>query len=99
MNSSWTCQTASIFTTRNSKTLGNRFIDRCWNRNILELEVLEIKGCSEPFDFRKLLSREEKVSTIIWKVENLLTSGFLSKFKSSGKLGKSLFEDKPCPQK
>ena len=30
-----------------------------------ELEDLEIKGCSVPFNFRKLLSREEILSAII----------------------------------
>ena len=29
-----------------------------------ELEDLEIKGCSDPFNFRKLLSGEEKLSAI-----------------------------------
>ena len=38
-----------------------------------ELEDLEIKCCSEPFNFRKLLSREEKLSAITLKVKDLLT--------------------------
>ena len=37
-----------------------------------ELEDLEIKGCSELFNFRKLLSKEGKLSAIISKVEDLL---------------------------
>ena len=41
-----------------------------------KLEYLEIKGCSVPFNFRKLLSREEKLSAIILKVGGLLTLGF-----------------------
>ena len=41
-----------------------------------ELEDLEIKGCSELFNFRKLLSKEEKLSAVISKVEDLLTLGF-----------------------
>ena len=53
-----------------------------------ELEDLEIKGCSELFNFRKLLSREEKLSAIVSKVEDLLTLGHLCKFKSSAKLSK-----------
>ena len=42
-----------------------------------ELEDLEIKGSSELFNFRKLLSREGKLSAIILKVEDLLTPGLL----------------------
>ena len=64
-----------------------------------ELEDLEIKGCSELFNFTKLLSREEKLSAIILKVEDLLTLGLLCTFKSSAKLGKELFADKSCFQK
>ena len=56
-----------------------------------KLEDLEIKGCSEPVNFRKLLSREEKLSLIILTVEDFLTLGFLCKFKSSAKLGKEVF--------
>ena len=37
-----------------------------------ELEDLEMKGYSEQFNFRKLLSKEGKLSTIISKVEDLL---------------------------
>ena len=44
---------------------------RCWEIES-ELEDLEMKGCSELFNFRKLLSREEKLSAIISKVENYL---------------------------
>ena len=54
-----------------------------------ELEDLEIKGCSELFNFRKLLSKEEKLSAIISKVEDLLTLGLLHTFKSSAKLDKT----------
>ena len=64
-----------------------------------ELEDLEIKGSSELFNFRKLLSREEKLSEIILKVEDLLTLGLLGLFISSTKLGKALFADKSCFQK
>ena len=65
-----------------------------------ELEDLEIKSCSEPFIFSKLLSREDKLSEIVLKVEYLLTLGFLCRFKSSAKLGKDLlFADKSCFQK
>ena len=64
-----------------------------------ELEDLEIKGGSEPFNFRKLLSREKKLSAVILTVENLLTLGFLCTFKSSEKLGKELSPDKSCFQK
>ena len=46
-----------------------------------ELEDLEIKGCSEPFDFRKLISRDKKFSAIILKFEDLLTLGFLCTFR------------------
>ena len=42
----------------------------------LESELdLETKGCSELFNFRKLLSKEEKLSAIISKAEDLLTLG------------------------
>ena len=64
-----------------------------------QLEYLEIKGCSVPFNFRKLLSREEKLSAIMLKVGDLLTLGFSSTFKSSVKLGEELFADKSCFQK
>ena len=63
-----------------------------------ELEDLEIKGCSEPFNFRKLLWRDEKLSAIILKAEDLLTIGFLCIIKSSAKLGKELFVNKSCFQ-
>ena len=63
-----------------------------------ELEDLEIKGCSELLNFRKVLSREEKLSAIILKVEDLLTLELLCTFKSA-KLGKKLFADKSCFQK
>ena len=53
-----------------------------------QLEDLEIKGCPEPFSFRKLLSREEKLSAIMSKVENFLILGFSCTFESSAKLGK-----------
>ena len=52
-----------------------------------EFEDLEIKGCSEPFNFRKLLSREKKVLAFTLKVEDVLTLGFVCEFKSA-KLGK-----------
>ena len=56
-----------------------------------ELEDLEIKGCSELFNFRKLLSKEEKLSAVISKVEDLLTLGFyVYTVKSSAELGKTL---------
>ena len=48
---------------------------------------------------RKDFSIAWRKSAVIWKVENWLTSGFLCKFKSSGKLGKELFACKPCSQK
>ena len=48
-----------------------------------------LKGCSELFNFKKLLSKEEKLSAIISKVEYLLTLGLLCTFKSA-KLGKHL---------
>ena len=48
-----------------------------------ELEDLEIKSCLELFNFRILLSREEKLSTvIISKAEDLLTLGLLCAFQS-----------------
>ena len=53
-----------------------------------ELEDSEIKGCSELSNFRKLLSKEEKLSAIISKVEYLLTLGLLCTFKSA-KLSKT----------
>ena len=53
-----------------------------------ELVDLDIKGCSELFNLRKLLSREEKLSAIILIVEDLLTLGHLYIFKSSAKLSK-----------
>ena len=61
-----------------------------------ELEDLEIKGCSELFNFRKLLSREEKLSAIISKVGDLLTRELLYSFTSSAKLGKTFMS---CFQK
>ena len=64
-----------------------------------ELEDLETKGCSEQFNFRKLLSREEKLSAIILKVEGWLTLGFLCTFKSLAKLVKELFADNSYVQK
>ena len=48
---------------------------------------------------RELLSKDEKLSAVILKVENLLKLGFLCTFKSSAKLIKELFADKPCSQK
>ena len=63
-----------------------------------ELEHLEIKGCSEPFNIRKLLSEEEKLSVIVLKVEDLLTLVSLCTFKSSGKLGKYWIADASCFQ-
>ena len=38
-----------------------------------ELENLEIKDCSVPFNFMKLLSRKEKLSAIILQFEDLFT--------------------------
>ena len=64
-----------------------------------ELGDLKIKDCSEQFNFRKLLSREEKLSAVILKVEGWLTLGLLCTFKSSAKLGKELFADNSCFQK
>ena len=64
-----------------------------------ELEELEIKGCWEMFNFRKLLSKEEKLSAIILRVEVLLALGLLCPFKSSAKLDKELLVDKSCFQK
>ena len=54
-----------------------------------ELEDLEIKDCSVLFNFRKLWSKEEKLSAFISEVENLLTLGLLCTFKSSAELGKT----------
>ena len=52
-----------------------------WGKDLLisesELEDLKIKGCAEVFNFRKLLPREEKLSAIILKFEDLLTLEFL----------------------
>ena len=59
------------------------------------LEDLEINDCSEPLNVRKLLSREEK----LFKVQGLLTTGFLFTFKSAAKLDKELLADKSCFQK
>ena len=64
-----------------------------------ELEDLGIKRWSQPFNFRKLLSREEKLSAITLKVEDLLTLRFLCTFKSSAKLSKELFADRSCFQR
>ena len=50
------------------------------------LENLEIKACSVPFNFMKLLSRKEKWSVIILQFEDLLTLGFSCTLKSSAKL-------------
>ena len=61
-----------------------------------ELEDLEMKGCSELPNFRKLLSKEEKLSAIISKAEDLFILGLLCTFKSSAELGKTL---KSCFQK
>ena len=63
-----------------------------------ELEDLEIKGCSELFNFRKLLSRQKKISAIILKVDDWLTLELLCTFKSA-KLSKELFADRSCFQK
>ena len=52
------------------------------------LEIKKLEGCSEPFNFRKLLSREQELSAIILKVEDLLTLGLSCSFKSSVKLRK-----------
>ena len=83
------------------KTVKSRGIDLLTDVEIeieSELEDLEIKGCSDLFNFRKLLTREEKLSAIILKVEDLLTLGFLCTFKSSAKSGKELFVDRSCFQ-
>ena len=53
-----------------------------------ELEDLEIKGCSESFNFRKLLSRGENSLAIILQVQDLLTLSFSCTFISSSKLSK-----------
>ena len=58
-----------------------------------ELGDLESKGCSGPFYSSKLLSREEKLSAIILKAEDLLTKGPLFIFKSPSILGKKIFAD------
>ena len=42
-----------------------------------ELEDLEIKRCSELFNFRKLLSREEKLSAIILKIQDIIDDKYL----------------------
>ena len=57
----------------------------------MRLEDLETKICSELFNFRKLSSREEKVSAVLLKVEDLLTLGLLY---TSEKFGKTLFAGK-----
>ena len=56
------------------------------------LETNKSEGCSEPFNFRKLLSREQELSAIILKVEDLLTLGLLCSFKSSAKLRKNYLQ-------
>ena len=56
-----------------------------------EIEDSKLKGCSESFNFRKLLLREEKLSAFILTVEDLLTLGF--------KWSAKLFADKSCFQK
>ena len=53
-----------------------------------ELEDLKIKLCLEPFNFRKLLSKDESLSAIILTNEDLLTLEFLCTFKLSAKLDK-----------
>ena len=64
--------------------------------SLKDVEIEEIKGYSELFSSRKLLSNEEKLSAIISKVEDLLTIGLLCTFKSLAKLGKTF---KSCFQK
>ena len=64
-----------------------------------ELGDLESKGCSGPLYSRKLLSREERLSAIILKAEDLLTKGPLCIFKSPSILGKKIFADISCLQK
>ena len=47
------------FTTRNNKLLGIDLLTDVEIEIKSELEDLDIKGCSESFNYRKLLSREE----------------------------------------
>ena len=61
-----------------------------------EIYLLVLSKNEVESDFRKLLSKEEKLSAIISKVEDLLTLGLLCTFKSSAELGKTF---KSCFQK
>ena len=53
-----------------------------------EMKELKIKGCSVRFKFWVISSREEKLSPVILKVEDLLILGFSCASKWSGKLDK-----------
>ena len=53
-----------------------------------EMEELKIKGCSARCKFWVISSREEKLSAVRLKVEDLLILGFPCTFKWSGKLDK-----------
>ena len=79
--------------------MGNRILADVEIEEESELEDLEINDCSEPLNFRKLSSGEEKWSAIIFKVQDLLIIGFLCTFKSAAKLDKELLADKSCFQK
>ena len=61
-----------------------------------EIYLLVLSENDVESDLRKLLSKEEKLSAIISKVEDLLTLGLFCKFKSSAELGKTF---KSCLQK
>ena len=61
-----------------------------------EIYLLVLSENDVESDLRKLLSKEEKLSAIISKVEDLLTLGLLCTFKSSAELGKTF---KSCFQK
>ena len=87
LNSSWTCQTTLQLET--VKFWGIDLLKDVEIEIASELEDLEIKGCSALFNFRKLWSKEEKLSAFISEVENLLTLGLLCTFKSSAELGKT----------
>lgn len=64
-----------------------------------KLEYFKIQGCSVAFNVRKILLKEEKLSVNILPDEELLSLGFSCTFKSSAKLRKELFADKPYFQK
>ena len=64
-----------------------------------KMKELKIKGCSVRIKFWVISSREENLSTIRLKVEDLLILGFSCTFKWSGKLDKLFFTDKSCFQR